>query len=216
MRWPVYLYYLFMSICFIESMLYLKYFKIRLLAILLFFSILVEVLSEYIGVAGSRHFYLYHFYNIVEYILVTWILFTCMGNNKSHIRIFLLFSMILFTFLSLWISFEIETLNKFPSIGTNIESVGVIVWCVIAFWKIEPVDDIPIHKRSDFWIILAFFIYFSGTFCFNSIYNYLLNSHKKTAESLFSIINSFFNYLLYIFLIIGIKCFRTERKYSEQ
>jgi hypothetical protein len=216
MRWPVYLYYLFMIVCFIDSLFYFKYFKIRLLAILLFFSILVEVLSEWIGVAGSDHFFLYHFYNILEYVWVTWILFACINNSKNYLRIFLIISMILYACLSLWISYEIEDLHKFPSISTNIESVGVIIWCLIGFWKIEPINDIPIQRRSDFWIILAFFVYFSGTFCFNSIYNYLLNNGKQTAESLFSIINSFFNYLLYIFLIIGLQCFRTERKYSEQ
>jgi len=216
MHWLVYLYYLLMVLCFIASLFYLKSFKIRLLAILLFFSIAVEILAEIAGVAGTHHFFLYHFYNIIEYFFVSWILTACLPPARQALKKLILGSSAIYALLSLWISFSIEGLENFPSIGTNIESVALIVWCLVCFWKLEPADNIPIQQRSDFWIILAFFLYFAGTFCFNSLYNTLLASEKKMAQLLFSIINSIFNYILYICLIIGIRCLYREEKYSEQ
>lgn len=216
MRWPVYIYYLLMCCCFIASLSALRIFRVRLLAIYLFFSILVEILAEMVGVGGSHHFFLYHFFNIVEYLFVTWILADGLPPNRKQLRQIMLGSIVLYTLVSLWVSLRIDGLQHFPSVGTNIESVGIIAGCLVSFLTLEPKEDIPIHRRSVFWITLAFFVYFTGTFCFNSLYNTLLNSARHTAELLFSLINSLFNYFLYIFLIIGIKWSRQERKYSER
>jgi hypothetical protein len=108
----------------------------------------------------------------------------------------------------------LDTAKAYPSININIESILLITWSLISFISIQAFNELSIYKLPVFWCTLAFFVYFSGTISVNSIYNLLLEKNQERARILFSIFNSAFNYLLYIFLTIGIISFRWQEKSS--
>lgn len=210
----VYLYYILMVMCFIASLYYLHFFKVKMLSLLLFLSICTEAWAEIIGTHQFHHFILYHYFNIAEYALTTIILLS--GIDNIFLKRLMIFSIPCYTLISLYISLMVQGINEFPSINCNIESLLIIVWCIISLWNIKPDYKFTMFQKPTFWFILGFFIYFSGTMTFDGIYNTLLSHKTETATKLFSIINSVCNYLLYILLLIGIACYRFQKKYMSQ
>ncbi len=209
----VYLYYFFMVVCFITSLFYLRHKKIKILSSLLFLSIATEMGVEVMSAKGFNYFILYHFFTITEYALITLLLRDSMRIHP--IRKVMLYSIFIFAAFSLFISFRVQEFRQFPTIGNSIEGLLVITWCILALWFIDANYNTTIFQRPDFWFIVSFLVYFSGTIAFNGIYNYLLRDKTATARNLFSIINSFCNYLLYILLIIGISRYKWK-KYIPQ
>lgn len=209
MNWMVYIYYFFMVTCFTTSLFFLRIYQFRLLSALLFTSIAVETVAECMGTKNLSHFILYHFFNIVEYAFITLILRSFITLNL--VKIILDISIPLFTFASIFIGLSIQPFSQFPSIACNIEGVLVVTWSLIALWSMSPNDTLTISRQPKFWIILGFFIYFSGTMAFNGIYNSSLKNKTDEAKKLFAVINSCCNYLLYIFLTIGILCCRYRK-----
>lgn len=208
----IYVYYTLLVACFIVSLFHLKVYKVRLLMILLSVSIVTEAIFE-VARRTSIHaklFSVYHIFTIIEYTLITLILRTGVLNKK--LKKIMLLSIPAFAIFSLCVSFSGDYIFKYPSINTNIETLLIIAWCLFSFFYIEPDEKISIYKRPDFWVCLAFFIYFSGTISINGVYNYLTAHKSLVAAQLYDIINSSFNYLMYIFLIFGIICYRWETK----
>ncbi len=210
----VYIYYLLMLICFAASLFYLHIYKVRVLTLLLFFSICTEIGAEIIGTHHFKHFVLYHYFNIIEYALITILLRD--GVENGFLKKLMIISIGCYTLVSLFVTLKIQRTDQYPSINCNIESIMIIGWCVISLWNIKPNYQITIFKEPTFWFVLGFFIYFAGTVSFDGIYNTLLSHKTLLATKLFAIINSICNYLLYILLLIGISCFRYQKKYIRQ
>jgi len=210
----VYIYYGCMLICFVASILYFKYPTVKFLCLLLFISILTETIVEFVGTKGNIFFPVYHYFVLAEYTLITMTLRSFIENRL--IKVAMLFSIPVFILFSLYISLILKTLKDYPSININIESMLLIIWCLLSFISIRVVNDLSIFKLPVFWCTFAFFVYFSGTISFNSIYNLLLEKNQERARTLFSIFNLSFNYILYIFLTIGIISFRWAEKSSVQ
>lgn len=197
----IYIYYGLMLICFSVSLFYFNNKRIKLLTVLLFFSILTEVLVEYTGKEGN-HFYLYQVFSLIEYTIVT--ILIRYDIHTGWIRKLILFSIPLFLILSGFIFLEIQMISEYPSIVGTIENSLLSIWALIGLFSIDPKETTPILKRMSFWFCLAFLIYYSGTIAVNGAYNYLLKNKSQEAKLLYSVINSIFNYLLYGLITIGI------------
>lgn len=197
----IYIYYGLMLFCFSASLFYFDNNRIKLLAVLLFFSILTEILVEYIGKTGE-HFYLYQFFSLIEYTLVTLII--RYDINTGWVRTLMLVSIPLFLMFSIFIFLKVQMISDYPSIVGTIENTLLSIWALTGLFSIDPKDVTPIMKRMSFWFCLAFLIYYSGTIAVNGAYNYLLKNKSQEAKLLYSVINSIFNYLLYGFITLGI------------
>ncbi len=206
----VYVYYVLMVVCFAFSLFNLEYKLVKLLSGLLLISITAEIIVEIIGKKTHSYYVVYHLFIPVEYALITLLLRQKIINRT--IRLIMLVTILSFFPVSLYISLFVQDVNDFPSITANIEGSLVIAWCLLTLFSIEPVDRLPIFRIPIFWLTLAFLTYFVGTISINSIYNYLLANKSDVAKNLYTILNSISNYLLYIFLIIGIKCHKWEAK----
>lgn len=191
-----------MLLSFSASLFYFDNIRIKLLAVLLFFSILTEVLVEYIGKAG-KHFYLYQFFSLIEYTLVTLII--RYEINTGWLRKLMFFSIpIFFLIFSFFVFYEVQQIKDYPSIIGTIENTLLSLWALTGLFSIDPKETTPIMNRMSFWFCLAFLIYYSGTIVINGAYNYLLKNKSQEAKLLYSVINSIFNYILYVFITIGI------------
>ena len=197
----IYIYYGLMLICFAASLFYFDDNKVKLLAVLLFCSIITEILVEYTGKEG-KHFYLYHLFSLIEYTLGTLII--SYDINNSRLKMLMLFSIPLFLILASFIYLEVQKGSDYPSIIGTIENSLLSIWALIGLFSIDPKEVTPILKRTFFWFCLAFLVYYSGTIAVNGAYNYLLKNKSQEAKFLYSVMNSIFNYLLYGCLTTGI------------
>lgn len=206
-----YVYYLLMIACFINSLFYLRILSIRILALLLLCSILTEIGVEIFISKGLNYYVFYHIFNVVEYGLTTLILYE--GIRTKLVRKMMVYSIPLYSLIALTLSLNVQDWNQLPSISYDVEGLFIITWCIIALWSIDPTDDRTIFQQPTFWFIIAFYIYFICTLPFNGIFNYLIKvkSHVGKTKTLFSIINSVSNYLLYLFILIGFSLYRWKR-----
>lgn len=198
----VYVYYIIMVMCFITSLFYLHYKKVKILSLLLLLSIITELGVELLNAKGQNYFILYHFFTIIEYALITLLLRD--GIPVHSIQKIMLYSIFIFSLFSVSISLYFQRFSQFPAISNSIEGLLIITWSVLALWHIDASDNISIFQQPGFWFALSFLTYYAGTIAFNGIYNYLLHDKTETARKFFSIINSISNYLLYLLLIVGI------------
>ncbi|MCW3465265.1 hypothetical protein [Chitinophaga nivalis] len=205
----VYGYYVMMVACFMISLFHLQYKQVKLLTALLAVSILTELIVELMGKRELRFFIVYHFFVVLEYSLITVIIGS--GIKSPRWRLLMNISILVFGVVSLLYSFVFGGWNHFPGINITIESFLVICWCLLSFFSITPESEESIFQLPGFWLTLAFFVYFSGSMCVNGFYNLLLASDANSAKHLFTLLNSLSNYLLYIMLIKGIVCFRSNR-----
>jgi hypothetical protein len=100
--------------------------------------------------------------------------------------VFLIFNIIDYFFL--------RTEESFNSIASGVEAIIIIVFCLYYFYEqLKETSTLLIYETHNFWIIIAFLIFFSGTFF---LYIYTENTIKdKTFLNQYAIINSGF-YLL--------------------
>ena len=104
---------------------------------------------------------------------------------------FLLFSAALYLFLS--------ATTSFSSIIAGVECVLIIAMCIYYFFdQLKDTTTLLIYSSINFWIVIAFLIYLSGTF-FLYIYADTMINDKAFIQQ-YIIINSSFNILKSILL----------------
>lgn len=204
------LYFILLASCFGASLFFLRFYQVRLLAVLLFLSIVTEAGTMYLSQYTSNHYQLYHVFNVFEYTLSVLIVAHAITSRKLHLTIWV--SIFFYTLLSLYGSF-ITVFNKYPSFNETVESILIITFCIIVFWKLPPNTTITLFQQPTFWFLIGFFLYFSGTIAVNSVYNHLLSYKSDAAKTLYTVFNLFFNYILYITILIGIRCFKRIENY---
>jgi hypothetical protein len=205
----VYAYYVLLLACFAISLFHLEHREVKILSVLLGISIVTEVIVEIIGTKGLGFFIVYHFFVVLEYSLITIILRS--GIRDYRWRIIMGVSIFVFVIVSLFYSFILGGWHAFPGINITIESFLVICWCLLSFFSITPDSEASIFRHPYFWLTLAFFIYFAASVSVNAFYNLLLENDTARARHFFAVLNSLSNYLLYIMLIKGVVCFRSNR-----
>ncbi len=90
-------------------------------------------------------------------------------------------------------------MDAFDSFAIGIESIIVILLCIYyLFSQIKESNNLMIYSTFNFWVIISFLLYFSGTFFLyimteNMVYN-------VTFQKLYLIINMSFNILKNILL----------------
>lgn len=209
----VYIYYYLMLVSFVTGCFYLQHRYVRLLVALLSISILTEIAVEIRGKDANRHFVFYHFFVLFEYVFMTFILRQWITNK--NVRKIMQISAFAFCVISLLISFYVQDFSFHPSINLNIEGLLILTWCIISFFSITPLEDTPIYYFPAFWITLAFLLYFAGSLGVNGVYN-MLAEKVSNAKEIYTLFSSISNYLLYIFITIGILCQKWDLKYSAQ
>ena len=98
-------------------------------------------------------------------------------------------------------------MKAFDSFASGIECIIIIVLCIYyLFTQIKGSNNLLIYSTFNFWVIITFLIYFSGT-----LFLYLLtDSMKKDIhfQKLYFIINISFNILKNVLLSVAM-CMKT-------
>ncbi|MDO3627583.1 hypothetical protein [Mucilaginibacter sp. BT774] len=210
-----YIYYALLVACFIYSLYFLQDYKVKVLAILLFLSIATEILAE-INIYKKVNYYVYyHGFTIVEYGLISGILYQCIRDKLT--KIILLISIPVFSIVCALIMIYVQNISESPSISGGLEGTLLIIWCLRAFYDLDPVKHGTIFQQPPFWFIMAFYSYYCIVTPFNCFFNTLQADPHYLALSTkaFAVINNAANYLLYILCMIGLSCLK-QVKYTRQ
>ncbi len=211
-----YLYYALLVTAFALSLVKSKRIKrLGLISLLLFFSILSEISSDYFRyIANTNRYAPYHFYIPIEYSLVT--LYYSYLIPINWVKKLLIITIPVFIISSLLISLYGEKIYEFPSWQYNMDGSLIIIWSVIGLFNLPFNPEKSIFRRSQFWFCIAFMILFSGQFFMNGFFNPLNNSNPDLTKKLIFIIYYTLNYLFYSLIIVGLLCSKPTRKYITQ
>jgi len=183
--------------------------SLRIFSILLFLSILAEILVYTFHKNKLNYNLIYHLYVPIEYALIS-IYFILLTKNKT-IKSIIKWSIPLYIAICIVISIH-NSFQKHPGLQINLEGLLLITWSIITLFSIEVKINTIITSLPIFWICVALLIYHSGIFTFTGIYNYILENKTSLGSKLNLYILQLSNYLLYICLSIAFICSLRTKK----
>lgn len=151
-------------------------------------------------VVNLRPFFIYDIFAVVEFCLFSWFFYLIIHNQK--IKKLILPLVIIFILFSLSLYFFLPGDASFSSILVGVESVSIIAMCIYYFFdQLKLPNTFVIYSSINFWVVIAFLIYLSGTF-FLYIYADSMINDKEFIQQ-YILINSSFNILKSILLSIA-------------
>lgn len=145
-------------------------------------------------------FFIYDIFTVIEFCLFTWYFYSIIFN----VRIKKSIPFITAGFLLFCISFYLFYGNNasYSSILAGVEAVLIIAMCIYYFLdQLKQPNTLMIYSSINFWIIISFLIYLSGTFFLNIYADSMISD--KTFVKQYIIINSSFNILKNILLSVA-------------
>lgn len=205
------IYFILLSVSFILSLFSdWKSFKdLKVLAVLLFFSILSELLAYTSHLTDYSYYIVYNIYLPLEYVLYAY--YFSLNFKNSLVRKIFLFSIPVFVIVSIIFSVLIG-FRKYPGLQINIEGIFLIVQAIIGLFSIEPKINSKITSIPFFWICVAVLVYHSGIFTYNGLYHYVMEQNSSLGRKLSFYILQISNYILYICFSIAFVCSRLIKK----
>ena len=136
--------------------------------------------------AATRQQIVFSLFNILQFTLFSFFFYTSLkGKRSKYIPII---GALIFYAVAI-VSFS----NKnFDSISTSLASVLFIPYCILLLYEqIKDPETVFVYQNKKFWVIIAFFLYFSATL-FLYIFFSTLSEQQRTS---YWIINNFFEIL---------------------
>ena len=153
------------------------------------------------SIRSSNFIFLLSAFTIIEYSFFCYFYYLLFPKEALVKKIILIIwiSFLIFSFIDF---FYINKMQTFDSFASGIESIIILILCIhYLFSQIKGVNNLLIYSTFNFWIIVTFLIYFSGTF-FLYIMTYSLRS-DITFQKQYLIINSIFSILKNILLCVA-------------
>ena len=160
-----------------------------------------EVICYYFfTILRAKTYVIYDIYNVLEYLTFS-LYFNFIIQNKIVKKIVLISSALFIVFSFVDYSY-LRNADSFNSITSGMESVLIISMCIYYFYEqLKSPNTYLIYSSINFWIIISFLIFLSGTFFLYLMAGNLLND--RTFLRQYIIINSSFNILKNILLSIA-------------
>ena len=164
--------------------------ELRVISFYLVYAALNDIVAFYLfQIANLRPFFIYDIFAVVEFSFFSWFFYLVIKN--ANIKRLVLPTVILFCIFSLSLYIFLPESNSFSSIIAGFESVLIISMCIYYFFdQLKESNTLLIYASINFWIIISFLIYLSGTF-----FLYIYSESKindKTFIKEYIIINSSF------------------------
>jgi hypothetical protein len=160
-----------------------------------------EGMSFYLQSIRSKNFIvLFNLFTILEYSFICYFLYLILPKGIiKKIIVFVWLGFLLFAFGD-YIFFSPE--YQFDSITSGIEAIIVLMLCMAyLFSQIRGNNSLLVYSTFNFWAVIAFFIYFSGTF-----FLYLMTEKmfvNLSFQKMYFVINISFNILKNILLCVA-------------
>lgn len=167
------------------------------------------------SLAGTVLWYLHinnlpllHVYTLLECSLVSW--FYSLVLTRWKWKQYLVYWVSAFAVFVLVNACCWQSWFRFNTYPRTVESMAVIVLSILCYFQL--LDETPEQRRTAnpfFWINTGFFLYFCVAFTLFSLSNFLLGmSHGLNL--LAWTIHAFFSILLYLFIFIGLCCYKKK------
>jgi len=160
------------------------------------FSISAEPIGLYL-VDEKDKFYFWAGFTIFEYTISSY--FFYLTFKKKKIVYIPIIGTLIF-YLIVGVSFYNKNLKGFDSISASMEAILVIIYCIVFLYdQITNPEVMYLFNTKKFWIVIAFFLYFSST-----LFLFLFAaSFTKEEHSNYWVINNFFDILKNTFFCIS-------------
>ncbi len=108
-------------------------------------------------------FKLFALFTVVEYSFFCYFFYLVISKGTiKKIAPFIWLAFVLFAFIDF---FFLNKANSFDSFASGIESIIVLLFCIFYLYlQIKHTNDLLLYSTFNFWVIITFLIYFSGTF----------------------------------------------------
>ena len=178
--------------------------KQRSLRVILFYviyCILNEATNFYLQTIQSPNaILLFSLFTIIEYTFFCYFIYLILQNN--FLKKTVLFAWIAFLLFALTDFLFFSKGQEFDSITSGIESIVIILLCIgYLTTQLRKSTTLLNYSTFDFWVVIAFLIYFAGTF-----FLYIMTEGMRENVSFqlqYGIINSSFNILKNILLSVA-------------
>ncbi len=171
----------------------------------IFFYILYCTINEFVGYYLNKiHFeyifVVFAFFTVIEFTFFSLFFYYALPSRSVKRGIFILLGVFLaFSFIDF---FLVNQMNSFDSIAVGVESILIILMCI--FYLIAQIrgnNNLFVYSTSNFWVIITFLIYISGTFFLYIMAENMIQT--KSFHDQYIIINSVFNILKNILLSVA-------------
>lgn len=148
-------------------------------------------------------------FTIIEYSFFCYFIYLISRKKIKNFAIILWTSFLIFAAIDYFYINENQTFDSFAS---GIESIIIILLCVYyLFSQVRGSNDLLIYSTFNFWIVVTFLIYFSGTF-FLYIMTYSMRENVSFQKQYF-VINASFNILKNVLLSVAM-CMKTKDSFN--
>ncbi len=167
--------------------------ELRVILFYLTYAALNDIIVFYFfQVSHHPIFFIYDIFAVVEFCLFSWYFYLIIYSVKIKKLIFPI--IIIFCLFSLSLYIFLPEDGSFSSILVGVESVLIIAMCIYYFFdQLKQPESLLIYTSINFWIVISFLIYLSGTFFLYIYADSMIND--KAFIKQYIIINSSFNIL---------------------
>lgn len=171
--------------------------ELRVIFYYIIYCILNESISIYLR-QSPNIFFLFSIYTVVEFSFFC--LFYYYISAKTKKIIFLIW--IGFIIIAAIDFFFVNKMGGFDSFTSGTEALLIIGLCIYyLFMQIKGSNSLHIYSTTNFWIIITFLIYVSGTFFLYIMTEMMVNNFSFKVQ--YTYINSAFNVLKNVLLSIA-------------
>ena len=181
--------------------------ELRVILFYIIYCIINEALNYYLqSIKSSNVVLVFSSFTVIEYSFFCYFIFLILP--KKLIKKSIPFIWIAFLLFAAIDFFYINKTEKFDSFASGIESIIIILLCIYyLFSQVKISSNLLLYSTFNFWVIIAFLIYFSGTF-----FLYIMTENMwedKAFRKLYFVINISFNILKNILLCVAM-CMKTN------
>ncbi|MDQ6761342.1 MAG: hypothetical protein M3015_01800 [Bacteroidota bacterium] len=171
----------------------------------IFYYILYCILNEFAGyyfhlIHVETPYFLYSIFTVLEFSFFCLFYYYVSSGYKIKKLIFPIW--IFFIIIAIIDFFFINKMGGFDSFTSGLQSLLIIGMCIYyLFQQIKGSTNLQVYSTSNFWIIITFLIYLSGTFFLYIFTETMI--HDKHFQNQYIYINSSFNIIKNILLSIA-------------
>jgi hypothetical protein len=185
------------------------------LFILLFATLLFEVLVFFLSSHKIKYTFTYDIFSSAEYTLFCIYYLQALEVKKN--MVFVIMSIVCFFLFSVYAARQVfidEIKNDdILTLNLNIEGLFLFIMYTHLLFNIDNKTTLPIYKHLDFCISVGVLVFYGGCFVLFGLYPILLRINSITASTDYSFISRPLNIFFYFCIIWGLICFLRDKKY---
>lgn len=175
--------------------------ELRVIFYYILYCIFNESISVYLQTIHSEQIYiLFSTYTVLEFSFFCLFFYYILPADKPKKFIFPIW--LCFILFSLIDFFFVNKMAGFDSFTSGLQTLLIIGMCIYyLFFQIRGSNTLYIYSTSNFWIIITFLIYLSGTFFLYIMTETMMNNRNFRIQYIY--INSIFNILKNVLLSVA-------------